>query len=222
MKIQILAVPFIVSLLFASQQANAYFSQEDTLVKTVIAESAEQVSPLLNGQMVPKVPAVTMDGTTERLDRLIAGQKTILFFYRGGWCPFCNAQMGQLQKIQPQLKALGFKLIGISTDAPADLQRSAEKRELSYELLSDFDSKISSAFGLSFFTSAKTTKRYLAAMDLKNPLRKNKAGEERLVLPAPAIYIFDSNGLVQFNYVNPNFKVRLHSDLLLKAAELVK
>ena len=33
--------------------------------------------------------------------------------------------------------------------------------------------------------------------------------------------MIDAQGLVQFNYVNPNYKVRLHELLLLKAAELV-
>ena len=162
------------------------------------------------------------DGKNLALSDYLNGQKTILFFYRGGWCPFCNTQMGQLQAIEGQLKNLGFKLVGISTDAPDDLNKSIDKRNLSYELLSDFESKVSSAFGLSFFTSEKTTSRYIAKMDLKNPLHKNNAGDERLVLPVPAIYVIDSKGLVQFNYVNPNFKVRLHSELLLKAAELVK
>lgn len=59
-------------------------------------------------------------------------------------------------------------------------------------------------------------------MNLANPLQKNEAGEERLVLPVPAIYVINSNGLVQFNYLNLNFKVRLHENLLLKAAKLVK
>ncbi|WP_114324935.1 hypothetical protein [Candidatus Colwellia aromaticivorans] len=63
---------------------------------------------------------------------------------------------------------------------------------------------------------------YIAAMDLKNPLQKNKTGNKRLVLPVPAIYVIDSSGLVQFSYVNPNYKVRLHEELLLKAASLVK
>jgi hypothetical protein len=41
-------------------------------------------------------------------------------------------------------------------------------------------------------------------------------------IPVPAIYVIDSTGLVQFNYVDPNFKVRLHEELLLKAASLIK
>ena len=187
-----------------------------------IAESAEQVAPLLNGQKVPQVEITTIKGQVKQLSEVLAGKKTVLFFYRGGWCPFCNTQMGQLQKVQQDLKDLGFDLIGISTDSAEKLQDSVRKNSLSYELYSDFNSKVSQAFGLAFFTSAKTTKRYMKMMNLPNPLQKNAAGEERLVLPAPAVYIIDAKGIVQFSYVNPNFRVRLHEDLLLKAAQLVK
>ena len=187
-----------------------------------IAESAEQVAPLLNGQMIPDVEVTTIDGGKASLPKFLDGQKTVLFFYRGGWCPFCNTQMGQLKAIEGQLKAMGFQLVGVSTDGPADLKKSIEKMDLGYQLVSDFDSKLSKAFGIAFFTSEKTTKRYLAGLNLANPLQKNAAGQERLVLPAPAVYVIDSKGLVQFNYVNPNFRVRLDEQVLLAAAKAVK
>jgi len=188
-----------------------------------IAETAEQVSPLMNGQQIPNAIGVTTsEGEKVSLGQVLNNKKTILFFYRGGWCPFCNTQMGQLKKIENELEKLGFQLIGISTDDVKNLQKNIGKHQLSYQLLADFNSVTSQAFGLAYFTSQKTTDRYLAGMNLKNPLQKNKAGDKRLVLPVPAIYVIDSSGLVQFNYVNPNFKVRLHEDLLLKAASLVK
>ena len=187
-----------------------------------IAESAELVSPLLNGQYVPKVNTTTMSGKQVPIQQVLNGKKTVLFFYRGGWCPFCNTQMGQLKQLEPKLKAMGFQLIGISTDGPQDLQKSIKKMDLGYTLLSDFDSQVSKAFGLAFFTSEKTTARYVSKLDLANPLHTNADGEQRLVLPAPAVYVIDSKGLVQFNYVNPNFRVRLHQDVLLAAAKLVK
>lgn len=188
----------------------------------VIAESAEMASPLMNGQSIPDVFTRTLDGEQKKLAEVLTGKKSVLFFYRGGWCPFCNTQMGQLKQLEPKLKALGFQLIGISTDSPEDLQKSASEMALNYQLLSDYNSVVSQAFGLAFFTSKKVTDRYLAKMELTNPLQKNAAGQPRLVLPVPAIYVIDKNGLVQFNYVNPNYKVRLHPELLLKAAELVK
>lgn len=185
-----------------------------------IAESSDTVSPLLNGQFIPKVDITMVDGTSQPLSSYLDNQKTILFFYRGGWCPFCNTQMGQLKKIEPKLKAMGYKLVGVSTDAPQDLQKSISKMALQYDLLSDFNSELSQSFGLAFFTDEATTKRYVKRLDLTNPLKKNGSGDARLVLPVPAIYLIDENGLVQFNYVNPNFKVRLHEQVLLKAAEI--
>ena len=212
---------FLTSLfvLFISMQTQANNSQ----VTKSIAETADQVSPLMNGQQIPNaIEVTTSEGEKVLLAQVLNNKKTILFFYRGGWCPFCNTQMGQLKKIENKLTKLGFQLIGISTDSAKDLKKSIGKHQLSYQLLADFNSVTSQALGLAYFASQKTTDRYLAAMGLKNPLQKNKAGNERLVLPVPAIYVIDSSGLVQFNYVNPNFKVRLHEDLLLKAASLVK
>ncbi|WP_260679252.1 peroxiredoxin-like family protein [Thalassomonas sp. M1454] len=186
-----------------------------------IAESAETVTPLLVGQNVPEVKATDINGKSVLLSEVINNKPTILFFYRGGWCPFCNVQMGQLQAIEKDLTELGFQLIGISTDSAADLQKSLKDKKLTYTLLSDYHSNVSSEFGLAFFASQKVTDRYLAKMDLQNPLQKNAAGEQRLVLPAPAVYVLDSDGLVHFQYVNPNYKVRLAPELLLHAAKLV-
>ena len=201
-----------------------YFGSFDAQASSLnmIAETADKVAPLMNGQQVPMVNVTTLSGKEVPLTTILKNKKTILFFYRGGWCPFCNTQMGQLKQIEGKLKSLGFQLVGISTDNPKDLQKSVKKHELEYQLLADFNSTTSKAFGLAYFSSQKVTDKYLAALKLKNPLQKNIAGVDRLVLPVPAIYVIDSNSLVQFNYVNPNFKVRLHQDLLLKAAELVK
>jgi len=215
-KTTLLASLFII---FVSMQTQA----NNTQVTKHIAETAEQVSPLLNGQQIPSaVEVTTINGKKVSLGQVLNNKKTILFFYRGGWCPFCNTQMGQLKKIESKLAQLGFQLIGISTDNAQDLQKSMGKHQMNYQLLADFNSITSQAFGLAYFASQKTTDRYLSAMNLKNPLQKNKAGIERLVLPVPAIYVIDNTGLVQFNYVNPNYKVRLHEELLLKAASLVK
>ena len=187
-----------------------------------IAETANVITPLLNGQQVPSSTMKNIHGEVVQLTEIIKNKKTILFFYRGGWCPFCNRQMGQLKAIEGELKDLGFQLIGISTDSPKDLKKSIHDKKLGYQLFSDFNSTVSQTFGLAFFSSQKTTDLYLEKVHLKNPLQKNAAGDKRLVLPAPAIYVIDNKGLVQFSYVNPNYKVRLDEKLLLLAAKLVK
>lgn len=187
-----------------------------------VAKNADSVRPLLNGQLIPDVNVTAVSGEQVTFKSILENKKSIVFFYRGGWCPFCNTQLGQLKAIEPQLKLMGFQLIGISTDSLAMLSDSSKDKNLPYTLLSDFNSEISQVFGLAFYTSADTTNRYLKKMKLKNPLQKNAQNEKRLVLPVPAVYVFDKSARVQFNYVNPSFKVRLAPSLLLEAAKLVK
>ncbi len=186
-----------------------------------IALNKEMVRPILNGQKIPDVEVQTANGNMIKLKDLVSKKPTILFFYRGGWCFFCSTQLGQLRDVQDDLTKLGYQLVGISTDSPEDLQSSIKDKELDYMLLSDYRSFVSQKFGLAYFASDKTTKRYLDKYKLQNPLQTTPDGESRLILPAPAVYIIDQKGLVQFQYVNPNYKVRLDPEILLKAAEVI-
>ncbi|MGZ9899089.1 peroxiredoxin-like family protein [Shewanella gaetbuli] len=187
-----------------------------------IAIDENNISPLLNGHQIPDVTLKTVKGDAVNLQELVAKQKTILFFYRGGWCPFCNVQMGQLQAIEPKLIEMGYQLVGISPDSPDKLAASMTKNELNYLLLSDEHMQAGQAFGLAFYTSEKVTSMYQAKLGVSNTLFKMPSGEERLVLPVPAIYISDTDGLIQFMYANPNYKVRPAPELIISAAQLVK
>lgn len=45
--------------------------------------------------------------------------------------------MGQLQAVEPQLLKLGYQLLAVSADAPAELRKSLQKHGMKYSLLSD-------------------------------------------------------------------------------------
>ena len=186
-----------------------------------IAPDAVSVAPLLNGETLPDVALRDIDGNKVDLKALVSNKPTILFFYRGGWCPYCNAQMGQLKAIEPKLLEMGFQLVGISPDSPEKLKASIRDNKLDYMLLSDANLDAAQAFGLAFFTDANTSARYLSRMPLESLVRTNQDGDKRLVLPVPAVYMLDKQGLVHFQYVNPNFRVRPAPELILTAAELL-
>ncbi|AUD59647.1 alkyl hydroperoxide reductase [Shewanella sp. Pdp11] len=192
-----------------------------TTLAQPIAKDEFSISPLLNGQQIPKVNLQDIKGNTVDLAELTQKKPTIFFFYRGGWCPFCNNQMGQLKAIEPELLKMGFQLVGISPDTPAQLKASAAKNELKYLLLSDEKMLAAQAFGLAFYTSEKVTEIYTSRLHVDNPMWTTPEGVKRLVLPVPAIYISDDKGLIHFQYVNPNYKVRPAPKLILTAASLV-
>ncbi len=186
-----------------------------------IAANENQLTPLLNGHQLPNVELKQLDGQSVALTELTDNKPSVIFFYRGGWCPYCNAQMGQLKAIEQQLIDMGFQLIGISPDTPKQLKQSVKDNELNYQLLSDASHKASQAFGLAYFTSERVTQRYTQKMGITNPLTTTPNGEKRLVLPVPAVYISDGKGLIHFQYINPNFSVRPAPELILTAAKLV-
>ncbi|MBW8183485.1 peroxiredoxin-like family protein [Shewanella nanhaiensis] len=186
-----------------------------------IASDDLNVMPLMNGQMLPSAKVANLKGETLDLLILTQGKPSIIFFYRGGWCPFCNSQMGQLKEIEPKLIEMGFQLIGISPDSPEKLNASMIDQKLSYTLLSDTNLNAMQAFGLAYYTSEKTTERYMKKLKLDELLKVTPQGDKRLVLPVPAIYISDGTGLIHFQYVNPNFRVRPAPQLIEMAASLV-
>ena len=70
------------------------------------------------------------------------------------------------------------------------------------------------AFGLAFRVDDELNERYLGfGIDLEKA-----SGENHHVLPAPATYIIGTDGIINFAYINPDYKVRLHPDILLAAA----
>lgn len=185
-----------------------------------IAAAPEQVTPLLNGLTIPAVSLTAADNKAVALTELVQQKPSILVFYRGGWCPYCNAQLAALRDIAPQLNQLGYQIIAITPDSVASINKSLKDtggNKLNYTLLSDANFAASSAFGLAYYLDDKTAAAYKGKL---GRLITTEAGSEKVVLPVPAVYILNTDGEALFSYVHINYKTRLHSELLLKAAKL--
>ena len=180
-----------------------------------VSNSAEEVRPLLVGAPIPTAQFLTADGKLFDLNTAIKDSPAILMFYRGGWCGYCNAQMGQLKEIEEDLVALGYRIFAISPDTPDRLQKSMAKHEMKYTLLQDKDLLVSQSFGIVFKLDDSTTKKYLGA---NIPLSFNAQSNGR-VLPVPAVFLVGTDGKIRFHYVNPSYSVRLDPDVLLSAAK---
>jgi peroxiredoxin len=185
--------------------------------QTKIAATAEQVSPLLNGQFIPDVIVQTEFGKDISLKTLVESKPSVVIFYRGGWCPYCNRQMKGLLKVEQRIIDLGYQIIAISADTPERMQ--AQKTGASFDVvrLSDNRLKAIEAFGLGYFLDQKTADQYRDKLGAKLVTLE---GTNKVVLPVPAVYIFDTSGLVQFQYVNPNYRVRVSPQLLFYAAQI--
>lgn len=185
-----------------------------------IADAPTSVRPLLNGLNAPLQAQVQrLTGEKVELKQLIAGKPTVLVFYRGGWCPYCNAQLSGLRTIEKPLADAGYQLIALSPepiDAAAKVRAETDKAPLSYQLYSDAGLQAMQAFGIAYYMDAKTEAIYRQSYGIK--LTYDASG--KAVLPAPAVFILGADGVIQFSYVHVNYKTRLAPELLLHAAQL--
>ncbi len=112
---------------------------------------------------------------------------------------------------------MGVQLLAVSPDRPAKLQETILKHKLGFQLLSDSDMSTARAFRIAYKVD-DTTLKYLRehGIDLEEA-----SGKGHHLLPVPAVFFIGTDGLIQFEYVNPDYRVRLHPDLLLAAAKLI-
>lgn len=173
------------------------------------------VRPALIGSSIPDVEMKKLDGSGIALSDVVKGKKTILVFYRGGWCPYCNKQLAGLAKASPQLQKMGYEIVGISPDSPEFLNDLREGQSVPYTLLSDDDMEASKTMGLAYKLDDVTVTKYKSmGLDLEA-----RSGHKHHLLPVPAVYFVNEEGKIVFSYVNPDYKVRIQSDVLLSVAK---
>ena len=180
-----------------------------------IHASADQVQPLLAGMKAPAFTVRDVEGGVFEFTGEAMGKPVVLTFFRGGWCPYCNLHLSEMRLAEKQLEEMGFNIWFISIDKPEFLLESLADPEIGYTIYSDSSLDATRAFGLAFRVDDELNKRYLSYnIDLEKA-----SGETHHVLPAPATYIIGNDGIINFAYINPDYKVRLHPDVLLAAAK---
>ncbi len=186
--------------------------------ETNVAGSAQDAKPLTVNSKAPDITLATVDGKPFKLGEAMKKQPTVLIFYRGGWCPFCNRQLADLRNIEGDLKGLGYQLLAICMDRPEELRKTMDKQHMTYTLLSDSDAKAVKAFGVAFKVDDPTVEKYKGfGIDLEKA-----SGHDHHILPVPSVFIIGTDRTIRFVHSNPDYRVRLAESKVLEAAKTVE
>jgi len=204
----------ILTALFLGGMGMAEITLADSMDKPIY-DKPQDVQPLKQGQSVPNGELTTLEGKKVDLKTLISQKPSVLIFYRGGWCPYCNLQMGQLVKIEPDLAKMGYQVLAITPDKPESLNKSLEKHRINYTLLSDRTMGLTRQFGLAYRLDPQTFEKMKGfGVDLEKD-----TGNSLHELPVPAAFVVDTKGRIHFVYFNADIKIRVNPDDLMKAAK---
>jgi peroxiredoxin len=66
-----------------------------------------------------KFPALTValpGGDSLQLPEALNGHYGVVLFYRGSWCPYCNAQLSAFQRARERFTDMGAQIVALSAD----------------------------------------------------------------------------------------------------------
>lgn len=182
--------------------------------------SAEETTPLRTGDRAPAFTVRTVEDEPFEFDPDSLERPVILISFRGGWCPYCNMHLSELRTVIPELKENGIDVLFLSNDRP-ELLYSSLKMEtqedidgLDYVILSDANISAAMALGTAF----RTDKGLTDYLDGKERDYEGSSIGIHNALAVPAVYVVDQSGEIVFDFINPNYKVRLPADELLETA----
>lgn len=183
-----------------------------TFAQNDLPKIPTDIKPLLVGEKIPNQELYDSSGELVSLEQLFAKQKTILIFYRGGWCPYCNVHLSALAEAESTLLDLGYQIVAVSPDSPKNLKETSEKDKVNYLLLSDSEATLSKAVGLAF-QAPENYNKYLV---------KGSEGVNSSIIPVPTLMILNTKGEILFEHINPNYKERISTELVLAVAKALK
>jgi peroxiredoxin len=89
--------------------------------------------PLLHpGDLFPELSLTVPGGTIVKVPETFNGQFGVMLFYRGSWCPYCNAQLRAFQRASAALANAGVKVAALSVDDEATTAGLIAKHGLTF------------------------------------------------------------------------------------------
>jgi peroxiredoxin len=129
------------------------------------------------------------DGKPRTFADLVGRQGLVLMFNRSaGWCPYCQAQMIELNGGIGEIEKRGFRVAALTYDAPDVLKGFAAKRNITYTMLSDPKSEVIDAYGL---------------RDPQYP-----PGHRAHGVPSPITLVLDRSSVIRGKLYEEGYKVR--------------
>jgi thioredoxin-dependent peroxiredoxin len=143
------------------------------------SETPNSNGKLSIGDFIPKVTAVDQDGKSVNLAEAASSGYTLVYFYPKAMTPGCTAQACSLPDAYKDLEQKGVKVFGVSLDT-VDAQKEFQSKEsLPFELLSDTDHKITSAFGVPLIKQSYATRQAYLFKDGKLVWLDTKASTDK-------------------------------------------
>ena len=124
----------------------------------------------------------------------------VLMFVRSAdWCPFCQAQMIEINGSLAEIESRGYGMATISYDSTDILSRFTAREGIGYTMLSDEGSMIINKYGL------RET--------------NYEEGHRAYGVPKPVVFILSADGVIEGKLFEENFRERPPATAVIEALD---
>jgi peroxiredoxin len=92
----------------------------------------ETVTRLHPGDTFPSLTLTPADGQPRELPGALTGHFGVVLLYRGGWCPYCVAQLRAFHRAAHQLADLDIRVVALSVDDEATTRQTIAEHRLDF------------------------------------------------------------------------------------------
>ena len=171
-----------------------------TMIQMAVA--ADDIGPGVGTRAPDLGTPLDQTGKPRALASLMGEKGVVLFFFRSAaWCPYCQAQLIDLNTGVAEMETRGYRLAGLSYDLPDVLDGFAAKRKLGYTLLSNSRSEVIDRYGLLDPQYAPGGKAY--------------------GVPQPIIFVISRDGIIKAKLFEHTFKQRPPLSLVIETLDTV-
>jgi glutaredoxin-dependent peroxiredoxin len=152
------------------------------------------------GQKAPDVELVDTDRKPVKISSL-KGKTTVLAFFPGAFTGVCTKEMCAFRDSMAKFNGLDSNIVGISVDSPFSNKAFKEQNKLNFSILSDYDRKGVSAFGVEL---------------------RNFAGLNGYTAAQRAVFLLDKDGIIRAKWIAENPGIEPNYEWVSKEVEKLK
>lgn len=168
------------------------------------------------GETAPDAPLVTPTGEETSFAAVRGSAPTVVVFYRGAWCPYCNITLRTYQQdLLPALQERGVQLVAVSPQTPEGAEQSIANGELAFPVLTDPENVLAGRFGI---VTAPSEAARAAHTQLGFEVADSNA-DDTAAIPFPSVFVLDETGTVRFADVHVDYTTRTEVDEVLAAVD---
>ena len=197
------------------QRAYAQRSPEEREVRaaavTAVADARVAERAVREGDQMPRFQLPSADGAVADIAELLQHGPVVISFYRGGWCPYCNIELRSLQRLLPDIEALGARLVAISPEMPDRTAIAVKDNALTFPVLVDSGNAVARQFRLTHQIDPRVVRYQLGN---GNDVAAYN-GMDIAEVPLPATYVVGSDGVVRYSFVNADYTRRADPEVIV-------